>query len=71
MSDCSWIGAVADFINRVGFPVALVFYFVFRFEGVIKANTEVTAGLARGLLEYGIGTRGNGPGRPPGERPQG
>lgn len=34
-----------DIVSNVGFPIAMVAYFIFRFEKIIKSNTEMIQAL--------------------------
>jgi hypothetical protein len=34
-----------EIISTVGFPIAMCFYFIFKFEKTIKSNTEATNSL--------------------------
>ena len=38
---------ITNLISNVGFPIALCIYFVFRFEKILKANTEAMHALIR------------------------
>ena len=57
--------------KELGFPVAVAGYLLFRLDGLIRKNTEALHALRRGLLEYGVSSRGTGPGRAPGAALQG
>lgn len=63
--ECSGLEAALRFLKELGFPVAVAAYLLFRLDSLIRKNTEALHALRRGLLEYGIGSRGIGPGRPP------
>lgn len=69
MEGCDVITAVGRFIKDVGFPVAVAVWFAVRLDPLIRKNTEALHALRRGLTEYGIGSRGSAPGRPP-NRPE-
>jgi hypothetical protein len=38
-------GELIEIISQVGFPIAMCFYFIIKFEKTIKSNTEATNNL--------------------------
>lgn len=65
MDPCTVLTAVTDSISRVGFPIVVAGFVLWRLESTLRQNTEALHALRRGLLEYGVSARGGPPGRSP------